>query len=309
MWISVIVAFRAVTTMLALGEDAGAIENRVVATATIIGVAWWLVRVVAAVANAIERSSHANTSTSAVAPDARGVRTQVRVMRRVLNVAIALLAIALVLTQFEVVRSVGVSLLASAGIAGVVLGLAAQKTLAGIFAGIHLTATQPIRIGDVVIVDGQWGTIEEVTLTYVVLKIWDERRLIVPMSRFLDQPFENWTRTSVQLHGTVFLFADWTMPVDEMRRAVDRAVIGHPKWDGRTKSVLVTDVKEHTLQVRVLVSARNADDLWSLRVDLREKLVRWLQENESGRWLPRLRVGDSTSPSIAGPAALTTLSS
>jgi small-conductance mechanosensitive channel len=256
-----------------------------------VAIAWWLIRVVAAVGTAIERRVRTNAGdTPAAELEARGIRTQVHVMRRVLNVAIALLAIALVLTQFDVVRSVGVSLLASAGIAGVVLGLAAQKTLAGIFAGIHLTATQPIRIGDVVIVEGEWGVIEEVTLTFVIVKVWDERRLVVPITRFLDQAFQNWTMVSPELHGTVFFYVDWTFPVDRMRAELTRIVTGNPLWDGRTENVQVTETKEHTLEVRALVSAADASKLWDLRVEVRERIIRWLQDLEGGRYLPQMRV-------------------
>src|SRR5205085_11236343 len=144
-----------------------------------------------------------------------GVTTQGRVLRRGVNVAIGVIAIALGLAPFGVVRNVGVSLLASAGIAGIVLGFAAQRTIGSLIAGIQMSATQPIRIGDAVVIEKAWGTIEEVTLTYVVVKIWDERRLIVPMSRFLEQPFENWTKSSAELHGTVFLQVDWTLPTTQ----------------------------------------------------------------------------------------------
>lgn len=290
-WIFTVLGFRALAIPLALGEEASLVVSRAVGTAATFAIAWWLLRVVAAVGNAIERRARTKGAAAPAAElEARGVATQVHVMRRVLNVVIGFLAMALVLTQFEVVRNVGVSLLASAGIAGVVLGIAAQKTLAGVFAGIHLTATQPIRIGDVVIVEGEWGTIEEVTLTYVIVKIWDERRLIVPITRFLDQAFQNWTMVSSQVHGTVFFYVDWSFPVERMREELKRIVTDNPLWDGRTQNVQVTDTKERTLEVRALVSAADASKLWDLRVEVRERLVRWLQELDEGRYLPQLRV-------------------
>lgn len=289
-WIFTVLAYRALSGFLALDEQAELVESRAVGTAATLAIAWWLVRVVAAVGGAIERRARENAGdTPAAQLEARGVTTQVHVMRRVLNVAIAILAVALVLTQFEVVRSVGVSLLASAGIAGVVLGLAAQKTLAGIFAGIHLTVTQPIRIGDVVIIEGEWGVIEEITLTFVVVKVWDERRLVVPITRFLDQPFQNWTMGSPELHGTIYFYVDWTFPVDRMREELTRIVTDNPLWDGRTQNVQVTDTKERTLEVRALVSAADSGKLWSLRTQVRERLVRWLQELDGGRYLPQTR--------------------
>jgi small-conductance mechanosensitive channel len=183
---------------------------------------------------------------------------------------------AIMLMQFEVVRNVGVSLLASAGVAGIVLGLAAQRTLGSLFAGIQLSITQPIRMGDEIFIENESGTIEEITLTYVVVKIWDERRLIVPMSRFLEQPFQNWTKVSSELHGTVMLQADWKTPIDELRAEVARLLKGNPLWDGRSEAVHVTDAKAGTIEVRVLVSAANATKLFELRAQLRERLVAWL---------------------------------
>jgi small-conductance mechanosensitive channel len=222
----------------------------------------------------------------------RGIRTKVRVLRRVISALLAVCAGALVLMQFEVVRSVGVSLLASAGLAGVVLGFAAQRTLGSLVGGIQLSITQPIRIGDDVIVENEFGTIEEITLTYVVVKVWDERRLIVPMSRFLEQPFQNWTRESAQLHGTVMLYADFALPIDAVRKELDRLLSDQPLWDGRTKAVHVTDVKERTLEIRILVSAANAGALFNLRAALRERLVAWLVSLENGRYLPRTRLDE-----------------
>jgi small-conductance mechanosensitive channel len=206
------------------------------------------------------------------------------------------------LLQFEVVRSIGLSLLASAGVAGIVLGLAAQRTLGSLFAGIQLSITQPIRIGDDVIIEGEFGTIEEITLTYVVVKVWDERRLIVPMSRFLEQPFQNWTKVASELHGTVMLYTDFTLPVDLLRREVERLLENHPLWDRRTKAVHVTDAKERTLEVRVLVSAANGGNLFNLRAELREKLVAWLARTEGGRYLPGTRMREEAADARSGRA-------
>jgi small-conductance mechanosensitive channel len=198
--------------------------------------------------------------------------------------------------QFEAMRSLGVSLLASAGVAGLVLGLAAQRTLGSVFAGIQLSITQPIRIGDEVVIEGEFGTIEEITLTYVVLRVWDERRLIVPMNRFFEQPFQNWTKVGSELHGTVMLYADYGFPVDLLRAELERLLTGNPRWDGRTQKVHVTDAKEKTLEVRVLVSAANAGKLFDLRAELREKLVTWLTALEGGRYLPKTRIDEQEPP-------------
>lgn len=290
-------AFRILLAPLALSAAAMHVLSRIVGLFTIAATAWVVIRVVVVLAAAVERRAKTAAASAADAElRARGIATQVRVLRRVVNVTVGVVAAALMLMQWEVVRNVGVSLLASAGIAGIVLGFAAQRTIGSLIAGIQLSATQPIRIGDVVIVEKEWGTIEEVTLTYVVVKVWDERRLIVPMTRFLEQPFENWTKTSSELHGTVFFSVDWKLPIDAMRAELDRIVEGHPRWDKRTKNVLVTDAKGQTLEVRVLVSAADAGALWELRVHVREKLVQWLQSFEGGRYLPVVRI-DRGEPS------------
>jgi small-conductance mechanosensitive channel len=232
-----------------------------------------------------------------VAVQARAIRTRVRVLRRVVSVVLGTLAGGVVLLQFDVVRQFGVSILASAGVAGIVLGLAAQRTLGSLIAGIQLSFTQPIAIGDDVIVENEFGTIEEITLTYVVVKVWDERRLIVPMTRFLEQPFQNWTKTSTELHGTVLLYADYSLPVDALRAEVDRLVTGNARWDGRTKAVHVTNATDRTAEIRVLVSADSGGKLFDLRAELRERLMAWLVRFEDGRYLPRTRI-DGVEPLV-----------
>lgn len=258
-------------------------------------IAWYAVRAVRFGADRVEalgteRAERAELDELAL----RGLRTQVAVLRRVLSIVVGILAVSLMLVQFDVVRTVGMSLLASAGIAGVVLGLAAQRSIATLLAGLQLSITQPIRIGDTVIVESEWGTIEEINLTYVVVKIWDQRRLVVPMSRFLEQPFQNWTRASRELLGTVFFHADYRLPIDAVRAELDRLLEGHPKWDGRVKGVVVTDTTERTIQVRALVSAANASDAWELRCHVREALVAFLRTYEDGRYLPRVRLESET---------------
>lgn len=290
-------SFRALLEPLGLSAVSVLVASRLLGSVTIIVSAWIVIRVVAVLSKIIEeRAAETTAGESSFDLHARGLTTQVRVLRRVVNIAISILAAALVLLQFEVVRNVGLSLLASAGLAGVVLGFAAQRTIGSLIAGIQLSATQPIRIGDEVVVEKEWGVIEEITLTYVVVKIWDERRLVVPMTRFLEQPFENWTKSSAALHGTVFLHADWTLPVDALRRELDRILTAHPEWDGRTKKVQVTDSMERTIQVRILVSARNAGRLFDLRTNVRERLVSWLTTFEDGRHLPVVRVDGLRDP-------------
>ncbi len=288
-----VLAYNELLGVLGLSAAAQQVFTRLLGMIFIGAIAWAVVGIVDVVSRILERHSLAEAEGAGDASlRARGVRTQVRVLRRVVNVAVAIIATAMMLTQFEVVRTVGVSLLASAGVAGVVLGFAAQRTIGSLIAGIQLSFTQPIRMGDVVIVEKEWGTIEEITLTYVVVRVWDERRLVVPMTRFLEQPFENWTKVSPQLHGTVFFYVDWKLPIDEMRSELERILVGHPKWDGRTKGIVITNTSDRTIEVRALVSARNSGDLWDLRVHVRERLVAWLREYEGGKYLPRVRVND-----------------
>lgn len=295
-----VVVFVPLVSLLALPGNARLIAWRVAATAGLAALAWFAIRTVSVVSKWIERKALDAAAASGSPLATRGVQTQVRVMQRVATLVIATCAGAVILMQFDVVRSVGVSLLASAGVAGIVLGLAAQRTLGSLFAGIQLSITQPIRMGDEVIVENEFGTIEEITLTYVVVRIWDERRLIVPMARFLEQPFQNWTKVSAQLHGTVMLYTDYALPIDALRAKLDEVVTDNPLWDGRTKVVHVTDAKERTLEIRVLVSAASAGTLFGLRAHVRERLVAWLSQFEGGRYLPRVRVDGSGTAATEG---------
>lgn len=220
---------------------------------------------------------------------ARHVLTQVRMVQRVLTVAILFFAAAAALMTFSEVRQLGVSLLASAGIVGIVLGFAAQTSLANLFAGLQVAFAQPIRLDDVVVVEGEWGKIEEITLTYVVVKIWDERRLVLPVSYFIDKPFQNWTRTTSSILGTVFVYTDYTVPVDPIRKELERIVKGSPLWDKRVQLVQVTNATDRTVELRALVSAASSSESWDLRCAVREGLITFLQAHYPAS-LPRTRV-------------------
>jgi len=221
---------------------------------------------------------------------ARSMRTQIIVATRVVSVLMVVIGVALIALQFSVVRSVGMSLLASAGVAGVVLGFAAQKSLGALLAGIQISLSQPIRIGDSVVLNGDYGTIDDIGLTYVTVKLWDERRLIVPTPRFLEQPFENWSRTNIGLLGTVFLKVDFDIPIATVRAEFERLMDLEVTWDGRVKKLQVTDAGENAVELRMLVSARDPGTLFDLRVSIREKLVTWLQGYEHGAHIPRTRM-------------------
>jgi small-conductance mechanosensitive channel len=194
------------------------------------------------------------------------------------------------------------SMLASAGVAGVVIGLAAQKSISNLLAGIQLSLTQPVRIGDTVIVEGEWGWIEEITLTYVVVKIWDLRRLVVPIGTFLDKPFQNWSRNSTEILGTVEVFADWQVNVAEVRAELERIVETERGglWDGKVVGLQVTALSDRAMTLRALVSATDSGKAWDLRCLVRERLVDWLQQQPEG--LPRVRTELSGAVPTSPPA-------
>ncbi|WP_422002957.1 mechanosensitive ion channel family protein [Reyranella sp.] len=210
---------------------------------------------------------------------ARKHLTQVRVLRRTAATCVIIITVAAALMTFESVKTYGVSLIASAGAAGLVVGLAARPLLTNLFAGIQIAITQPIRIGDAVIVENEWGWIEEITGTYVVIKVWDWRRLVVPLSYFLEKPFQNWTRQSTDLIGSVLLWVDYTVPVSLIRTKLEEIVQGAKLWDGQVVNLQVVDSNDRALQLRALVSARTPEQTWDLRCEVREKLIAFLQSD------------------------------
>jgi small-conductance mechanosensitive channel len=209
----------------------------------------------------------------------RKVRTQIQFIFKVVILFLALAGFASVLMSFQSARRVGASLLASAGVASVVIGFAAQKSLGNFVAGFQIAFTQPIRIDDVVIVEGEWGRVEEITLTYVVVNLWDLRRMILPITYFIEKPFQNWTRNSANILGYAYIYADYSLPVEEVRKELRRAVEDDPLWDRAVCILQVTDTTEKTIQLRALVSARNASDAFDIRCNIREKLVSFIQKN------------------------------
>ena len=219
---------------------------------------------------------------------ARKVHTQLRVFRRIIILIVIVVALGTMLMTFDQVRSLGTSILASAGIIGLVVGIAAQKTLGTVLAGIQIAITQPIRIDDVVIVENEWGRIEEITLTYVVVRIWDLRRLVLPITYFIERPFQNWTRVTADILGTVYLYTDYTVPVEAVRKELERIVKDEKEWDGKVVGLQVTNSTERSLELRALVSAADASAAWTLRCKVREKLVEFIQKNYPEA-LPRTR--------------------
>ncbi|MFP2903921.1 mechanosensitive ion channel family protein [Pyxidicoccus sp. 3LFB2] len=276
------------TLALRIPSPAGHVIQVGAHSVVIATVAWFLLRFVKVASRFVEQTV-AQEANGADVGRARGLRTQLAVLRRVTEVVVALVAASLLLLQFEAVRNVGVSLLASAGLAGLVIGLAAQKSISTLLAGIQLSMTQPIRIGDTVIVENEWGWVEEITLTYVVVKVWDLRRLVVPMTHFLDKPFQNWSKVSPDILGTVELYADFRTDVVAARAELKR-VLEHESqglWDGKVHGLQVTDCTERTMKLRALVSAPDSGKAWDLRCLVRERLITWLRSQPHG--LPLLR--------------------
>jgi small-conductance mechanosensitive channel len=222
---------------------------------------------------------------------ARGIVTQAKVIGRVLHLAIVIVGGALVLVQYDVLRTVGLSLLASAGVAGIVLGVAAQRPIGALLAGLQLSFTQPVRVGDQIVIEGEFGTVEELTLSYAVVRLGDLRRLVVPVAYFLEKPFENWTRVDSALVGTVVLHVDFKAPIELLRREALAFIETHPCWNGEARALTVSEMGVRTLTLRVSASAADADRLGTLRNALREHLVTVLQDLDGGAYLPKDRIG------------------
>ncbi len=252
----------------------------------ILGVAWLIVRAFMLLKAVILSRYNLDAEDNL---KARQINTQVSVIQRVVIVLVSILAASTILMTFETVRQIGISLLASAGIAGIIIGFAAQKSLATLIAGIQLAITQPIRLDDVVIVENEWGRIEEITLTYVVVRIWDQRRLVVPITYFIERPFQNWTRRTAELLGTIYIYADYSTSIDLLRAELEKIVADSPLWDKRVAKIQVTNVTEKTIELRALISAANSSDAWELRCLVREQLIAFMQRNYPEK-LPRIRL-------------------
>ena len=251
---------------------------------SIIGIVWFVMRLFRLFEQVILQHYSARVKEN---ESARKIATHVSLARKILNVILLLIAVSGVLMTFDTVRQVGLSILASAGIAGVILGFAAQKSLTTLIAGIQIAITQPISIGDVVVVEQEWGRIEDISLTYVVVQLWDQRRLIVPITWFIDRPFQNWTRTSPELLGTVLIYLDYGVQPEILRQELERIVSLTPLWDKRVVKMHVTNASEKSIEMRALVSAVNSAELWELRCLVREQLIEFIKRNYPG-WLPKV---------------------
>ena len=263
----------------------GAIGHALVVVLLLCGV-WLGVRAVRAVERRVAREHPLDVADNL---HARKVLTQARVASGVAQGLVILVGVALAAMTFPAIRQIGTTLLASAGLIGLVAGIAAKPVFGNLIAGLQIAMAQPIRLDDVVIVEGEWGRVEEINRTYVVVRIWDERRLVVPLQWFIEHPFQNWTRTTAQLLGTAFLWLDYRTPMQDVREALQRICEGDQRWDGRVCVAQVTETAETTIQVRLLVSARNSGDLFDLRCAVREQMIDYLGRAHPES-LPRMRV-------------------
>ncbi len=215
--------------------------------------------------------------------------TQINILEKVVVFVILIVTVGLMMLSIDSIREIGIGIFASAGVVGIIVGLSAQKIVGAILAGIQIAISQPFRIDDAVVVENEWGWIEEINLTYIVVRIWDKRRLVLPSSYFLEKPFQNWTRTTADILGTVFIYTDYTISVDAVREELDRILDGCELWDGNVKVVQVTDSKDNYMETRILVSAKNSPTAWDLRVYVREKMIDFIQKNYPES-LPKTRV-------------------
>jgi small-conductance mechanosensitive channel len=209
----------------------------------------------------------------------RKLITQLQFIRRLLIVVVVLIFVSAILLNFESVRKFGAGILTSAGIAGIIIGFAAQRSLGNLLAGLQIAFSQPIRLDDVVIVENEWGRVEEITLTYVVIKLWDLRRLVVPLNYFIEKPFQNWTKTSADIIGSVSIFLDYRIPMDALRLKLGELLESNSLWDGNTNVLQVVGANDKSMEIRALMSARNAGDAWDLRCFVREGLLTYVREN------------------------------
>jgi small-conductance mechanosensitive channel len=270
---------------LAIHPAVDDLVQHVIALLLIVTVAWLIIRAMLVTEDVLVERFRIDV------PDnlrARRVRTQFEVFRRVASVAVFVIALGIALTTFKWANTLGDTVLASAGIVGLAASLTARPTIENLVAGLQIALTEAIRLEDVVIASGEWGRIEDITTTYVVLRTWDLRRVILPISYFIQTPFENWTRRTTDLLAYVYLYLDYTMPIEPLRLEFTRILTNSPRWDKKVNVLQVSDASEHAIQLRALMSAANADLAWDLRCEVRERLLEFVQKNYP-QYLPRNR--------------------
>lgn len=294
-----------ITLLMAIGIQAGLINRQIITDEyyvdffqqirtilLIFSITWFIVVAIHITKNQLLRRFDISTEDNL---RARKYLTQFNIIERIAIFIVVLISVGITLLTFEGIQEIGISILTSAGIAGIILGLSAQKVFGTIFAGIQIAIAQPIRIDDVVIVEGEFGRVEEIKLTYVVVNLWDKRRLVLPTTYFIEKPFQNWTRTSSEILGTVFIYVDYSFPVEVLRQELTRLLNSTDLWDQKVNVIQVTKLAEHSMEIRALVSARDSGTAWDLRVFIREKLVEFIKEKYPES-LPTARVALKESP-------------
>jgi small-conductance mechanosensitive channel len=294
-----VVAFEVSTARLDLGQPLQADLGHLAIVVGILAVAWVATRATFVAEDLILSRYRIDTADNL---HARRVHTQVQVLRRLVVAMIVFLALALSLLTFSAVRAAGAGLLASAGLIGIVAGLAARPAVTNLLAGIQIALTQPVRVDDVVVIEGHWGRVEEINLTYVVVAIWDQRRLILPIEYLISNPFENWTHKGADILGWVHVEVDYRAPVDELRGVLHDILSASPDWDGKVWTLQVTGATATTLQLRALMSSSDSSKSWNLQCDVREKLIAYLRSHHPD-CLPRTRAEASapTEADVASP--------
>jgi small-conductance mechanosensitive channel len=298
LWVFFGLGLVAATPLLPIPVQWGNAINRFLYIYQIFCVSWLLIRILTAFRDFV---THRYSTQGALVDGvrARTLFTQYRIFERIATVFIVILGVIGALITFEEVRQLGVSLLASAGVLGIIVGFAAQRSIATVLAGIQLAVSQPIRLGDTVVIENEWGIVEEITLTYVVIKLWDDRRLIVPINYFIEKPFTNWSRNSSEILGPVMLLADYATPVSDLRVAFYDFVSKSQYWDKRRAVMHVVGVTDRVMELRMTVSAQNAEALFELRCEVREKMIAFMAARYN-ELLPRGRVVSMDPPKDSG---------
>ncbi|NJK95808.1 MAG: mechanosensitive ion channel [Bacteroidales bacterium] len=258
---------------------------RIIYIAFSISFAWLLIKLIYVFADTVLAHHDVSTQNNL---SQRKLVTQMQFIKRMLIILVVVISVSAILLNFESVRRFGTGILTSAGIVGIIIGFAAQRSLGNLLAGLQIAFSQPIRIDDVVIVENEWGRIEEITLTYVVIKLWDMRRLVVPLNYFIEKPFQNWTKKSSDIIGSVSWFLDYNVPIDAMRKKLNDLLTDSPLWDGNTRVLQVVNATDKSIEIRAIMSARNAGDAWDLRCTVREEMIKFIREKYS-QSLPTLR--------------------
>jgi len=284
-WIFPLLAVLAVLPGLPLPPSPKLVLEHMTGLGLIVATAWLAILLVHIASDFLSARYRTDVADNLVA---RRIQTQCEMLRRIVVILVVVVALAVMLMTFPPIKQIGEGILASAGLASLVIGMAMKSTFSNLIAGAQIAFTQPFRLDDAVVVEGEWGWIEEIGTMYVVVRIWDLRRLVVPLSYFLDHPFQNWTRSTADLLGSCFLYTDYTAPLDAMRDELQRICRSTPLWAGKVCVLQVTDCKEQTMQLRALMDARNSSDAWDLRCLVREKLIDFLQKSYPHS-LPRLR--------------------